>query len=90
MQDYDKAIVVGETSFGKGIVQTIRPLGDGTAIKFTTSAYYTPNGRNIHGTGIEPDIEVKLPEDEEAYEDGVLKREYDTQLQEAVSALKGE
>lgn len=90
MQDYDKAIVVGETSFGKGIVQTIRPLGDGTAIKFTTSAYYTPNGRNIHGTGIEPDIEVKLPEDEEAYEDGVLKREYDTQLQEAVSALEGE
>ncbi len=87
MQDYEAAIVVGETSFGKGIVQTVRSLGDGTAIKYTTSAYYTPDGRNIHGTGIEPDIEVSLPEDEEAYEDGVLKREYDTQLEKAIEVL---
>ncbi len=87
MQDYDAATVVGETSFGKGIVQTVRSLGDGTAIKYTTSAYYTPDGRNIHGTGIEPDIEVSLPDDEEAYEDGVLKREYDTQLEKAVEVL---
>lgn len=87
MQDYEAATVVGETSFGKGIVQTVRSLGDGTAIKYTTSAYYTPNGRNIHGTGIDPDIEVSLPEDEEAYEDGVLKREYDTQLEKAVEVL---
>ncbi len=87
MQDYEKAVVVGETSFGKGIVQTVRYLGDGTAIKYTTSAYFTPDGRNIHGTGIEPDIEVSLPKEDEAYEDGVLKREYDTQLQEAIKAL---
>lgn len=87
MQDYEKAVIVGETSFGKGIVQTVRDLGDGTAIKYTTSGYFTPNGRNIHGTGIEPDIEVELPTDEEAYEDGVLKREYDTQLQEAIKVL---
>ncbi len=87
MQDYDAATIVGETSFGKGIVQTVRSLGDGTAIKYTTSAYFTPDGRNIHGTGIEPDIEVSLPDDEEAYEDGVLKREYDTQLQKAIEVL---
>ncbi len=87
MQDYEKAVVVGETSFGKGIVQTVRYLGDGTAIKYTTSGYFTPNGRNIHGTGIEPDIEVFLPTEDEAYEDGVLKREYDTQLQEAIKEL---
>ncbi len=87
MQDYEKAVIVGETSFGKGIVQTVRDLGDGTAVKYTTSAYYTPNGRNIHGTGIDPDIEVSLPTDDEAYEQGVLKREYDTQLQEAIKAL---
>jgi len=87
MQDYEAATVVGETSFGKGIVQTVRSLGDGTAIKYTTSAYFTPDGRNIHGTGITPDIEVELPEDEAAYEDGVLKREYDTQLEKAIEVL---
>ena len=87
MQDYEAAVVVGETSFGKGIVQTVRYLGDGTAVKYTTSAYYTPNGRNIHGTGIEPDVEVSLPTDEEAYENGVLKREYDTQLEAAIEEL---
>lgn len=87
MQDYEAAVVVGETSFGKGIVQTVRYLGDGTAVKYTTSAYYTPNGRNIHGTGIEPDVKVSLPTDEEAYENGVLKREYDTQLQAAIEEL---
>ena len=87
MQDYDAAVVIGTTSFGKGIVQTVRPLGDGTAIKYTSSAYFTPDGRNIHGKGIEPDIEVELPEDEDAYENGVLKREYDTQLQKAIKEL---
>ena len=87
MQDYDAAVVVGTTSFGKGIVQTVRPLGDGTAIKYTSSAYFTPDGRNIHGIGIEPDIEVELPKDEEAYENGVLKRDYDTQLQKAIEEL---
>lgn len=87
MQDYKAAKIIGTTSFGKGIVQSIMSLGDGTAVKVTISSYFTPNGRNIHGQGITPDITVELPEDEEAYENGFLKREYDTQLQKAVDYL---
>lgn len=60
MQDYQMGTIVGTTSFGKGIVQSLRPLYDGTALKYTTSKYYTPNGKNIHGTGIVPDIEIQL------------------------------
>lgn len=60
MQDYGKAALVGTTTFGKGIVQSVFDLSDGTAIKLTTSKYYTPKGRNIHGTGLEPDVRVEL------------------------------
>lgn len=60
MQDYKKAVLVGTTTFGKGIVQTVFDLQDGTALKLTTAKYYTPNGRNIHGTGLDPDITVEL------------------------------
>ena len=60
IQDYHMGMVVGTTSFGKGIVQSLRPLYDGTALKYTTSKYYTPDGRNIHGTGIVPDVEIQL------------------------------
>ncbi|GMT41959.1 MAG: peptidase S41 [bacterium] len=58
-QDLKRAIVVGTTSFGKGSVQTIRQLGDGSGLSLTTARYYTPSGRMIHGTGIKPDINVK-------------------------------
>lgn len=61
MKDYKAATLVGTKTFGKGIVQTIVPFADGTAMKVTVSKYYTPNGVNIHGKGIEPDIEVKDP-----------------------------
>lgn len=60
MQDYEKGVLVGTTTFGKGIVQSIFDLSDGTALKLTTSKYYTPNGRNIHETGLKPDVEVEL------------------------------
>ncbi len=60
VKDYGIGTLVGTKTFGKGIVQSVIPLSDGTAIKITTSKYYTPNGKNIHGTGIEPDIEVEL------------------------------
>ena len=89
IQDYG-AGKIGTQSFGKGIVQSVIPLGDGTAIKITVSSYFTPNGRNIHGEGITPDQVVELPEEEEAYDNGYIKREYDTQLQEAVKYILGE
>ena len=63
LQDYGVAKLVGTTTFGKGIVQTIFDLKDGSALKMTTAKYYTPNGRNIHGTGLEPDVEVKYDAD---------------------------
>lgn len=63
IQDYEIGKLVGTTTFGKGIVQKPVRLSDGSAVKLTISKYYTPKGRNIHGTGIEPDVEVKLNED---------------------------
>lgn len=59
MQDWGRAVVVGTTSFGKGSVQTILPLGDGSGLRLTTAKYYTPKGRSIQSTGITPDIVVK-------------------------------
>lgn len=65
IKDHGLGTLVGTTTFGKGIVQQIVPLLDGSAIKITISAYYTPNGNNIHGIGIVPDVEC--PFDGEAY-----------------------
>ena len=59
LSDYGLAKVVGETTFGKGIVQVILTLSDGTGLKVTMARYYTPNGVCIHGVGIDPDVEVK-------------------------------
>jgi carboxyl-terminal processing protease len=59
LQDHKRAIVMGTQTFGKGSVQTILPLGNGTAIKLTTARYYTPNGRSIQAKGITPDIVVE-------------------------------
>lgn len=59
LQDYKRAIIVGTKSFGKGSVQTIFPLGDGSAVRLTTAKYYTPKGRSIQSEGILPDIVVE-------------------------------
>lgn len=81
IKDYKKGVLVGTTTFGKGIVQRILPLTDGTALKLTISAYYTPKGNNIHGVGIEPDVVCEFDGDA-YYEDGV-----DNQLEKAVEEI---
>ncbi len=59
LQDHKRAVIMGQKTFGKGSVQTVIPLGDYGAMRLTTARYYTPSGRSIQATGIEPDIEVK-------------------------------
>lgn len=88
IKDYKRGELIGTKTFGKGIVQRIRPLPtkDGSAIKLTISEYFTPNGTNIHGIGIEPDMEVELPEDTEGI--GVEFLKQDTQLQKALEVIK--
>lgn len=82
IQDYNKGTLIGTTTYGKGIVQRIHRLDDGTALKLTVSAYFTPSGRNIHGVGIEPDIELEY--DYDAAEEGV-----DNQVEKAIEVLEG-
>ncbi len=62
IQDHKRGILIGTKSFGKGSVQTVVPLSDGSAVRLTTSKYFTPEGRSIHGEGIEPDIVVRYKE----------------------------
>lgn len=81
IKDYGKGTLVGTTTFGKGIVQRVLPLTDGTALKLTISAYYTPNGNNIHGVGIEPDVVCEF--DSDAYYD----EDVDNQLEKALEIL---
>ena len=59
LQDHKRATIMGTTTFGKGSVQNIIPLSQTTGVKLTTSRYYTPNGRSIQGTGIEPDVLIE-------------------------------
>lgn len=85
LKDYDMAQIVGTTTYGKGIVQSIFRLIDGSGLKFTTEKYYGPKGNCIQDEGIEPDYIVEFPE--EVYEDGVITREEDIQLQKAAELL---
>ncbi|MBR4514549.1 MAG: S41 family peptidase [Lachnospiraceae bacterium] len=86
LKDSGKAVLVGCNTFGKGIVQSIIPLSDGTAIKITIAKYFTPSGYELHGKGIAPDYEVKLPEDR--ISSSGLERDKDTQLAKAIELLK--
>lgn len=76
LQDHKRAIILGEQTFGKGSVQTVIPLNDGSAIRLTTSLYYTPSGRSIQAKGITPDIVVKreLPDKDGDEETDELRR----------------
>jgi len=69
LQDDKRALLVGDKSFGKGSVQTVIPLNDGSGIKLTTALYYTPSGRSIQAEGIEPDFKVPLQQDTEKEKD---------------------
>lgn len=86
VKDYGVGTIVGTTTFGKGVVQTMKKLPDGSAVKLTVSNYFTPAGVNIHGTGITPDVEMEL--DETLKKENVITKEEDNQLQKAIETLK--
>ncbi|MCD8222268.1 MAG: S41 family peptidase [Clostridiales bacterium] len=90
LKDYGVAKLVGTKTFGKGIVQSLVPLDDGSAVKITTAHYYTPSGFDLHEKGLEPDVEVEyeLPEDLEAAVADPLA--YDNQIAAALEVLAGE
>lgn len=88
LKDHKRAKLVGETTFGKGVVQTIMPLTDGSAIKLTTAKYFTPSGVCIQGIGIDPDYEITLPQ--EVLTRGALQDSQDTQLQKAIEVVRQE
>ena len=89
LQDHGRALIVGTSTFGTGLVQTVMPLSMGRAIKLTTSRYFTPSGDSIHETGITPDVYV---DDTAGFPDlsltGVVDRENDAQLLEAMERLQ--
>jgi carboxyl-terminal processing protease len=88
LKDTKRATLIGTKTFGKGIVQRVQKFGnEGEGIKMTISEYFTPNGVNIHGVGIEPDIKLELNEGTEGY--GYEYYDTDNQLQKAVEVLKG-
>ena len=86
VQDYGIGKIVGTTTYGKGVVQELRPLNDGSAVKLTISNYYTPNGNSINKVGIKPDIEVKLAA--ELLNKTDISHEEDNQLQKARKVLE--
>ena len=86
VQDYGVGTLVGTTTFGKGIVQTIFSLNDGTGLKLTIEDYYLPSGKSIHQVGVSPDVEIDLPDELKVYVN--IPEGQDTQLQKAIEILK--
>jgi carboxyl-terminal processing protease len=86
VKDNERGLLLGTTTFGKGVVQRLRDLPDGSGLKLTVSEYYTPADKNIHGIGIEPDIIVELNEEAEGI--GMDYLEQDNQLQKAIEELR--
>ncbi len=86
VKDYGIGTILGTTTYGKGIVQRILPLGDGTGVKLTIANYFTPSGENIHGVGIEPDEELEL--DVDAYLDEGIDNQLDRAVEIIESKLK--
>lgn len=89
LQDHDRALIIGTTTFGKGLVQTVMPLSRGRAIKLTTSHYYTPSGDSIHDTGVMPDIVVEGGREFPGLSaSSTVDRENDAQLIEALEQIR--
>ena len=82
LKDYEKATIIGTKTFGKGVIQTLLRLSDGSGLKMTTEEYCTPNRNKINKIGIEPNIKVELPENVDE-----ITEENDTQLQRAIEEL---
>jgi carboxyl-terminal processing protease len=89
LQDHGRARIIGETTYGKGSVQTVMPLGEGSAIKLTTSRYLTPSGRSINGIGIQPDVLVHSADANLQYRGagGPVPMRDDVQLLEALRLI---
>ena len=87
LKDYDRAVIVGQTSYGKGIVQNVFPFSDGSGMSMTVSKYFTPNGTSIHGVGVEPDVEAELPDEYVNSLVSQVPRDKDTQLKKAIELL---
>ena len=85
LKENDRAKIIGEKTYGKGVIQNVYRLLNGGALKLTTQEYYTAGGNKINEIGVEPTEEVKLPEDANEYN---VEREQDTQLQRAIEILK--
>ena len=83
IQDYELGTLVGTTTYGKGIVQSVQGIGDGSYVKFTTAKYFTAKGRYIHEIGIEPDVEIEF--DSDAY----YENDVDNQLNKAIEVMQG-
>ncbi|MFR8104687.1 MAG: S41 family peptidase [Clostridia bacterium] len=88
LKDLNAAKIVGTKTYGKGVIQELLTLSDGSGLKITTNEYYTPNHNKINKVGISPDVEVKLPEEEQ--DKVTVEESKDTQLQKAIEILKAE
>lgn len=86
VQDSDMGTIIGTKTFGKGVVQEVTPLADGTAVKMTVSEYFSPKGRSIDKKGIEPDIKVELPEEVDRI--GADYLDQDVQLKKSIEVIK--
>ncbi len=88
IHDFEYGTLIGTKTYGKGVVQSIKPLSDGSAYKVTVSKYFTPNGENIHGTGIKPDIEIEYEYNGDAEAD--YDEMQDNQIVKALEVLKNQ
>ena len=88
LKDQKRAKIVGEKTFGKGVVQQVIGLGDGSAIKITVSQYLLPSGAYIHKKGIEPDIKIVQPEEYQTKMNVPMDK--DLQLRKAIEIIKDE
>lgn len=86
IKDYGVGTLVGITTYGKGIVQTAFSLSDGTGVKITIEDYYLPSGKSIHKVGVDPDVEIDLPDELKTYV--TIPEDEDVQLQKAIEILK--